>query len=320
MGSPFGGEIWFPKLRDASIVRKHLSQYGSGFIGLRIVDGQKFVDPDEISLSLLHRQPQDPESEDTLMIVDPTKIIREDEGTYTYVLGPEYTQERGEIDATWVYTIEGRELKYVDHLTVLEQMPFYETLSENEKNVVEQVSWMFGDMFDSTMGGPNLIENFQTHFTFERIAQLMQRGIQVINSSHQPYTTFGIGMSGSRFPEQWSGLLVTATYLEVIKHFIRSYVEQPEFRNMQVTYTDRRDYVNRWKAVLDEEKEDFKRAVKFFKRTQMGLGRGSLLVSGGIYGGGGNKVFRSGMYSSQVRAYRFMPAAPTIFGAYKNMG
>ncbi len=60
------------------------------------------------------------------------------------------------------------------------------------------------------------------------------------------------------------------------------------------------------------ELEEFKQLLRQFKRKQMNLGGGSLIVEGGIYGG----LFVSGMYAAQTRALRMYPAAPAIsFGS-----
>ena len=107
-------------------------------------------------------------------------------------------------------------------------------------------------------------------------------------------------------------MVTIGLYLETVRHLIRSYVEQPSFQNQQINYTDRRDYMTRWQSILQEEGRDFGKQLALAKRTLMGLGGGSLLVSGGIYGSG-RGVFK-GVYGMQTRSARFWPAAPVVSG------
>lgn len=64
--------------------------------------------------------------------------------------------------------------------------------------------------------------------------------------------------------------------------------------------------------MLADEKPEFTSAVKMAKRSLLNLGRGSLLVSGGIYGGSARGFYVPGIYASQTRAFRFYPAAPAV--------
>lgn len=85
-----------------------------------------------------------------------------------------------------------------------------------------------------------------------------------------------------------TGTLLTAGLLshncEVLKHLRRSYVEQPQFMGGQVTRLDRRDYLQRWGEILEDEEEDLKGQLDSFKIANMGLGKPTVLVSGGVYG------------------------------------
>jgi len=316
-----GTGVFSPKLRQASVVRKQVSQGGYGDLGLEIRSKTGRVDPDELSLRLFRKNDFDTYNEtDALgvMILElPTgdaKIIKEDVGRYYVELGPDVTDVLGNLTALWRYKIGDLVFSYTDNITIMEPMPNYELLRDYERFTVQQVSWMFGDLFDSTEGGPNLLENFQTHYNYERLAQLLNVTVTRLNFIGNPTTswTVGTGDDGEQVPDYIRGMLVFGLYLEVLKHFMRSYVEQPDFKNMQVTYTDRRDYLQRWKGIYDDEKREFDPAFKLAKRRLLGLAQGSLLVSGGIYGGGVNGIFMAGTYAAQVRSYRFYPATAAI--------
>lgn len=236
-------------------------------------------------------------------------------GTYTVNVGPPVTTSKRLLTLVWSYTLGEHTVEFVDELIVLERMPTYESLNDSEKLVVEQVNWLFDDLFDSTEGGTFLAENYQSHFNYERVAQLATRALQKINITAQPLTRYvfgGTGSGGSRLPTKYHGVLISATYLEVLRHLIRSYVEIPEFRNMSTTYTDRRDYMQRWRAVLDEERQELDNAVTLMKREHLNLGGGALLVSGGMYGSSGRTAFYPGLFNSLTRGSRLYPVAPLI--------
>jgi hypothetical protein len=229
---------------------------------------------------------------------------------YHFDVGPEWTRQVGLLHAEWTYIVAGSEFRFQDDMQILEQMPFYESLRPEGKRIVEQTSWFFGDMFDSTAGGPWLQENFQTHFTYERIAQLAAQASMKFNLLGWPVTAYGVEVDQKKIPGNMQQLIVWGTKLECIRHLALSYTEQPEFRNMQVTYTDRRDYMDRWYRVLEEETPSYERAIKMAKRSLLKLGRGSLLVAGGIYGGGmKGGFFIPGLYAAQTRSFRFYPAS-----------
>lgn len=315
---PSGESVYSPKIRDQSLVRKFVSQGGRGYVAIDIYNGTASVDPDDgtLSLQIWFRDTTAHDGDDprgTQILTIPTEEIhREDTGRYDYEIGPPNTAYRGLLTAQWSYQVDGASFTYSDHLQILNPMPKYESLTPEQKSIVEQVSWMFGDLFDSTEGGPHLLEPFQTHFDYERIAQLMAQAALRIGLTGYPIRNWGVGEGTTPTPQEFSGLLVLGTYYEVIRHLVRSYTEIPAFQGMNVTYTDRRDYAMRWQQILTTEWPDYVRMVKMAKRSLLSLSRGSLLVAGGIYGGNARGIFKSGTYAAQVRGWRFYPSAPAI--------
>jgi hypothetical protein len=197
-------------------------------------------------------------------------------------------------------------------MQILEQMPNYEALNDNTKLMVEHASWFFADLFDSTTGGPWLGENFQTHFTYDRMAFLLRIAVMKFNVLGYPVTQYGVTQNDKAVPQGYDDLLLWGTKLEAMRHLITSYTEIPDFRNIATTYTDRRDYMQRWQAVLQEEKPDYEKAVKMAKRSLLKLGRGSILVAGGIYGGSARSMYIPGLFTAMTRSMRFYPAAPSV--------
>lgn len=318
---PSGVAVWSPKITNSALARKFVSLNGYGYVAITIYNGQTAVDPDPGTLGLQvwfndvtnpDATLTDPRGTEVINITDPTQITRADVGMYHYAIGPEYTGSIGVLTAQWSYSVGGEAFTYADYLQITEQMPLYETLTDAEKGLVEQVNWMLGDLFDSTTGGPHLMDEFQTHFTSERIAQLAQVATTRFNYIGFPVTdyTFGGTSSGQG---GFTGLLVIGTYLEVVRHLVRSYTEIPMWQNMNVTYEDRRDYMSRWKQILDDEWADYETMVKMAKRSLLQLGRGALLLGGGYFGmNGGRGLFLFSPYSALARSFRFYPAAPAI--------
>lgn len=316
MTSPTGEYVYPAKLRQRSIVRKQVSRYSSQTIGLNIkgiINNQEsFIDPDIGSVSMTLYLEDNPDTETPpgnvlATATDTAGLIHVSTGVYNYILQPNQTIDASLITVYWTYRVSGTQFQYYDFLEVVEPMPTYDGLSDSQKNIVEQTNWMIGDLFDSVNGGPHLIEEFQTKFGYERLAQLLVIACQRLNYEGQPLTNFVVGdQVGNQLPDKWSGVLQWGHYIEVIRHLARSYVEQPQIDGGPgVAYTNRRDYLSRWETILSEEMPDYKHSVRMFKRKQLNLGSGSMLVSGGIFGRASG-FFRSS-YSATARASRFYP-------------
>jgi hypothetical protein len=359
-----GVSVWSPKIANEALVRKFVSLNGAGYVAISIQGSSSgkavAVDPDAGTLQLAvwfldplaSPLPTNPYG-NLVSTVTAADITKTGTGQYYYNLGPSVTANRGLITCVWTYQVNGVSFQFTDHLQVLDAMPLYDSLSDAEKATVEQVSWMFGDLYDSTEGGPHLIEEFQTHWNYERIAQMMSiavmrmnfignfgnapttwavgsassssgteiAGNKVTNTQVLPdgttntvtyYTaSSSSGSSSSGVPSSMSGLVVLGTYLECMRHLRDSYTEIPQRPGMDVTYTDRSNYQQRWASNLSAELQDWQTSVKKAKMSMLGMSRGSLLVAGGIYGGSAG-IFQSGTYAAQVRSWRFYPAAPAI--------
>jgi len=357
---PSGVGVWSPKIRDEALVRKFLSQYGNGYVAISIQNGvgeqAQPVDPDTGTLGLtiwfndvVAGMPVANPYGVQMLSVAEDALIRTDVGKFHYNIDPSLTSNRGLITCVWTYTVAGSAFSFTDHLQILDPMPLYDSFSDSEKSVVEQVTWMFGDMFDSTEGGPHLIEEFQSHWNYERIAQMTRLAVQrmnLIGNYNNPPTTWSVGRGTATYtvpgnsvtvtqkmpdgsettttyntspstntsgvPSNMFPLVVLGARIECMRHFRDSYTEIPNRPGMDVTYTDRRDYWSRWQSNLQAEEQEWTMMVRKAKASLLNLSRGSLLVAGGIYGGSALGIFQAGTYASQVRSWRFYPAAPAI--------
>jgi hypothetical protein len=310
---PTGEFVYSPKLLHRSIVRKQIARDSLQIVGINIkslTDGdEEFTDPDPGSMTLAIYQENVPITDTppgTLIITaSGSQLDHPDVGLFTYTLQPSVTSTPALLTAVWSYTVQSVAFSYTDYYEIVDPMPIFFTLTEDQKFVVEQTNWMIGDLFDSTDGGPHLVEEFQTKFNYERLAQLLYIACQRINYESIPLTHFAVGNQiGSPIPPRWHGILQYAHYIQVLKHLARSYVEQPELSGIDVAFSQRRDYAQRWQSILDKELPNYTHSVRMFKRKMLNLGSSSMIVSGGIYGR--NTFFRSS-YSAQARSMRFYP-------------
>lgn len=313
---PYDGlTVLSPKLQEYAVSREDISQYGSGRLGIEIVRNGQPYDPDDIWLDvMLDTDFAQPDVEldwreaegSPLAFYRKHEITREAPGRYFVDLGQYQTGQKGLVVARWQYLVDATPVEYTTYAQISDPMPMFESLNPKAKEMVKLTQIMLADLFDSTDGGPWLTENFQTHFNAERLAQLATMAMHRINTLGIPVTNYRVEIGRNFPPSVFDSLLARGLYLEAVRHLIRSYTEIPTFPGMQNTYTDRRDYAQRWRSILDEEKPEFEKAIKNVKRSLLGLGGGSLIVAGGIYGGSGS-LFRSGMYAAQTRSMRMYP-------------
>lgn len=218
-------------------------------------------------------------------VVFSRNALHEATGLYETQLTAQDSSVVGTYAVHWTYDLSGVPEQYTTYIEIGEVAPRYDALTPILKELVDSVYVRFADLYDSPLGGPNLQTYFQSHFGRERIAQLLRIAAGRLNTMSQPYQSFTIDGPTPSFPmAQWGSLLETATYLEVLRHLVRSYVEQPAFIGGNVTRLDRRDYMDRWQSVLRDEEAIFKGQLDVFKISMMGLGKPKVLVSGGVYG------------------------------------
>lgn len=206
-------------------------------------------------------------------------------GVYRITLSSVETSNPGLWYLLWSYNFATVAQQYRTNIEIPSSTSkLYDTLSDGYRSIVDGVWMRFEDGFDSNVGGPHLQMYAQANFGHERVAQLMGIALKRINTASQPHTTYAMS-AGTDFPfTEWGGILEQATAIEAIKHLMRSYVEQPAADGVNVARLDRRDYLSRWGEILEIEEKQFEDALAVFKLAQMNLGRGSVLVSGGLYG------------------------------------
>lgn len=262
--------------------RQYVSRYSSDLLGLSVHRGgvPADVDGNTVNVSLIN--------EGTSVVVISRPATHAGTGLYETQLTSTETATPGNHRVIWVYTLDGVPQEYVTFIEIGSNSPDFDRLDPGMKQLVEDVWIRFADLFDSPDGGPNLQTYFQTHFSRNRLAQLLKFAVGRLNTAAQPYQTYTIDVNPhgqGQFPIQaWGPLLAQALYVECLKHLVRSYVEQPMFVGGSVTRLDRRDYMDRWQSVLQMEEGLFSKEMDTFKIRNMGFGRPRVLVSGGVYG------------------------------------
>lgn len=139
-------------------------------------------------------------------------------------------------------------------------------------------AWMkLEDLFDSEFGGPHVRDRTMAQFSRDKIKRFVPDALYGINNTYQPAT----GYTETDFPYlQHTPLLSQALLVESIFHLIRVYTEQPAPIGGNVTYFDRRDYLNRWQSVLTLEEQKLVGWLDLFKRDQLGYSSTSTLLGG----------------------------------------
>jgi hypothetical protein len=98
------------------------------------------------------------------------------------------------------------------------------------------------DLFDSELGGPHLRDRTLANFDKPKMANLLPDALYSIGATFSPAVIY----TEASFPfTEHSSLAAQSLLVESIRHLMRSYVEQPLPVGSNVTYFDRRDYLQR---------------------------------------------------------------------------
>jgi hypothetical protein len=160
------------------------------------------------------------------------------------------------------------------------QDPFEEPLyyPQDEVEAVAQGVWRkISSCFDSSDGGPWLREMTLRTFNPASMAEFIDEAIMDFNM-RQPTSSLTLADFASSAdyittPNANFQLIVEGTFIAVIRHLMRSYVEQPNAAGGEAfSWSDRRDYQLRWKQIYDVEQEMYNRWVSFAKRGMFGFG------------------------------------------------
>lgn len=276
--------------------RAYLSQFSSEDVGISIIVAGVATDASGPVTATLT-------NEDSQAVLFIRTAVSVGTGAYQLTLTPDDTAVLGNYRMVWSYLLSGTQRTYESFFAIGGAQPPYDALSGDMKAIVDSVWMRLADLYDSPSGGPNLTTWAQTNFSRGRIAQLLRIAIGRLNTIAQPVTTYSL--ENAQFPvAKWGPLLEQLCWVETIKHLRRSYLEQPQFEGGGgISRLDRQAYFDRWGIILAEEEDNVAHQLDIFKISLMGLGRPSILVSGGAFG----------RYSAMNRPY--LAARPRIWFA-----
>ena len=257
--------------------RQYISQFAQDTVGINVYVTGTLQDPDSQIVNVAMS-----DINGNVVFFQPAVWVST--GNYQLTFTSEQTSLPGFYTLTWSFSINAQPQAIDTFIEIGATNPAYDNLPTQMQQLVEQTWIRFADMFDSPQGGPHLQTFFQANFSRGRLAQLLQLALNSVNLAGQPYTNW----STTNFPMAvWGGLLEKALYIEVLKHLIRSYIEQPMPNGITVARMDRRDYTDRWQTMLNLEMADYKGMIDNFRISQMFLSRPRVLVSGGAFGNWG---------------------------------
>lgn len=224
---------------------------------------------------------------DTGVVLVSGQSSQESTGKYQYMLQSSQTAVQGNYDVNWTYTISGNVRYYNDAFVITDQMPYWQNLNYDERQLVTGIVHRLDKSFDSTAGGPYLQELRQSGFNiYEEVAMVMTgETMDYMNYEFQPIfnPAYEVGFNAmAPFPSTYWGVLATQTYAHFLKHIARNYIEQPTPQGMSAAWMDRRDYYNRWFQLYQFEKEIADKQLRQMKRQYMVGSKRSLLVAGGL--------------------------------------
>jgi len=260
-----------------------IPQYAIEPVGVMIYVNGTLTDPDNENVYL-----QVVNSDNGNVIVPSgTLATRESTGQYQYTFNSSQTSVQGNYVAQWYYTISGSVRKYDDPFVITDQMPYFQNLTYDERQLVIGIFHRLDKSFDSTQGGPYLQELIQSGFNgFEEVAFMMStETIDYCNYEFQPVfqPAFEVGNNAmAPWPSSYYGVLATQTYAHFLKHIARNYIEQPTPQGMNAAWMDRRDYYTRWWQLYTFEKEIADKQLRQMKRAYMVGSKRSMLVAGGL--------------------------------------
>lgn len=160
----------------------------------------------------------------------------------------------------------------------------FEDLAPSPSWVVADAAWAkIEDCFDGEDEGPWLRDMTLNFFNRKKMEEFLAEALFDINAQNPPtdvqLDAFAYSSDGSTYASKDLPLASQAVFVCVLRHLIRSYVEQPNPVGAQIAWHDRRDYLQRWQSVYQLEWQQYLRMLALWKRQFLGLGHSKVLVS-----------------------------------------
>lgn len=262
--------------------RQPVSRFSTEVIGITIIIDDVPADPDADAVRVTITR-----EADNVIVVNNQLATQDSVGEYSWKLLSSLTDDKGDYTAWWTYSVGGDTRTFETYFIVVDPQPFWDTLSFQLKEAVENVYHRVSDSFDSSIGGPYLWELPQSSFGFETISRLMVTdAITTFNlakpKAFDPPFTVAKG-APNPLPAQWYGLLEKITLYSLLRHLCRNYLEQPDVQGVDTSRFDRTKYHNLWCAEADREKVEVEEFIRMVKRKYIYGSKRALLLAGGMF-------------------------------------
>lgn len=194
----------------------------------------------------------------------------------TLTIPGDITDTVGVYKALVHFTLQGPVRK--SQLITFEAVDALGSSNETPEDIAIDRTWLkLEDCFDSQLGGPWLRDMTLAYFSRDKMAKLTPDAIYRINYNYYPVTSF----TETTFDYTNDGPLFSqALLVETIYHLMRSYVEQPNPDGNPVTWFNRRDYLDRWRGILEIEEKKFLTWLDTWKSQFFQFGAGAMLIGG----------------------------------------
>lgn len=178
----------------------------------------------------------------------------------------------------------------------------FATVVPTRNEVIAQHTWMLlEDCFDSEEGGPWLRDMTLSYFDRAKIEQFIPYALLEVNNAPpathlivDDFVTVIFGPDGVTPIDvnavESIPIIAVGTLIQVIRHLMRSYVEQPAPMGSEIAYEDRRDYLQRWQMIEQDLDAEWQRMLALWKRQFYHFGHSALSVhskAGRLYGAQG---------------------------------
>jgi len=156
----------------------------------------------------------------------------------------------------------------------------FEVVDTPIRVVADGVWTKLEDCFDAESEGPWVQDMTLNYFREEKMEKFINDALFDINYQNPP-TAVDVGsfVTTTGSPTSNYPLLVQGVFIQVLRHLMRSYVEQPLPTGAQIAWQDRRDYLQRWQSMYELELVQYERWLALWKRGFLQLGHSRLLVA-----------------------------------------
>jgi hypothetical protein len=176
--------------------------------------------------------------------------------------------------------------------------PFATVVPTRNQVIAAHVWDLLEDCFDSEEGGPWLRDMTLSFFDKGKVEQFIPYALLEVNNTPpathllvDDFVHVTLGPDGvtpvSADPVESIPVIAFGVLIQVIRHLMRSYVEQPAPMGSEVAYEDRRDYLQRWQMILQDLDAEWQRMLALWKRQFYHFGKSALSIhskAGRLYG------------------------------------